>query len=272
MPIADHPNYEPGHFKRVYNHLIEPACMLAGYKPVRADESSASNMIMHDILQNIVKSEMVLCDLSTNNANVFYELGLRQAFNKKTVLITDGRDKPPFDLLGFRYQPYTSSLRIDTVNSEIERISAALISTESMQANEVNSIVKLMEIDSANIEVIKPDANQAFMLQMFNSLSAQIANINQSDKRNGIPVIHNYDWIPSDDENNINETIASFLKLERENRAQLSKFTFFYKAKEIGRFIRYTPENNELRFRLGNTVVSLPNKDTIKSLIFGRPI
>ena len=108
MPIADHPNYEPGHFKRVYDHLIAPACILAGYEPFRADDDSSSNMIMHGILLKIIKSDMVICDLSTNNANVFYELGLRQAFNKKTVLITDGREKTPFDLLGFRYQNYTS--------------------------------------------------------------------------------------------------------------------------------------------------------------------
>ncbi|EKA1852768.1 hypothetical protein OJ393_004804, partial [Salmonella enterica] len=37
MPIADHPDYDNGHFGRVYNHLIKPACEKAGFKVVRAD-------------------------------------------------------------------------------------------------------------------------------------------------------------------------------------------------------------------------------------------
>lgn len=51
MPIADHPSYENGHFNRVYEYLIKPACENAGYKAIRADDSKASHMIMFDILK-----------------------------------------------------------------------------------------------------------------------------------------------------------------------------------------------------------------------------
>ncbi len=42
-----------------------------------------TNYIVIDILKKILESEFVLCDLSAKNPNVFYELGIRQAFNKK---------------------------------------------------------------------------------------------------------------------------------------------------------------------------------------------
>lgn len=87
MPIADHPDYEAGHFNRVYEYLIKPACIKAGYHPYRADDSKASHMIMFDILKKIMDCDMAICDLSSKNANVFYELGLRQAFNKKLSLL-----------------------------------------------------------------------------------------------------------------------------------------------------------------------------------------
>lgn len=86
MPIADHDSYDKGHFDRVYEYLIKPACNKAGYTPIRADDSKASNMIMFDILKKIMECDMAICDLSSKNANVFYELGLRQAFNKKPFL------------------------------------------------------------------------------------------------------------------------------------------------------------------------------------------
>lgn len=152
MPIADHPNYDNGHFNRVYEHLIRPACFKAGYEAVRADDSKASHLIMFDILKNIVECDMAICDLSTKNANVFYELGLRQAFNKKTVLITDGIEKEPFDIAGFRYVKYSSSLRIDTVNNNIFDIASMINETETANENDINSIVSILKISPANID------------------------------------------------------------------------------------------------------------------------
>ncbi|MGC1034470.1 hypothetical protein [Pantoea agglomerans] len=275
MPIADHPNYEPGHFKRVYDHLVSPACRLAGYEPVRADDNASSNMIMHDILLKIVKSEMVICDLSTNNANVFYELGLRQAFNKKTVLITDGREKTPFDLLGFRYQPYSPTLRIDTVSAEITRISAALTATENLQANEVNSIVKLLEIDSANIEIVQPNENQAFMLQMFNSLSAQISNIRsiQSNKDKHFYGSEIDSLLLNDGDFIVNPNkikTISFLKLEKEGSPLLHKFIFRVSNKELGKFLGYDASGSSLEFinDLGE-INTLTNTSLQKAVIYG---
>ncbi|MFV9669854.1 hypothetical protein ACNY68_12785 [Pantoea sp. KXB25] len=273
MPIADHPNYEPGHFKRVYDNLIAPACRQAGYEPIRADDNSSSNMIMHDILLNIVKSEMVICDLSTNNANVFYELGLRQAFNKKTVLVTDGREKTPFDLLGFRYQLYSPSLRVDTVRVEVERISSALTSTENMQANEVNSIVKLLEIDSANIEIVQPNENQAFMLQMFNSLSAQISNLSQPLPDNSVRVLRNGKWISANEARHAGISIPvvsnpDFLSLESDKNLALEEMEFYYKDKYIGNFQGYSNGNSEINFISKDGTMNFQNNAYFKSKIF----
>lgn len=76
MPISDVDGYEKGHFGRVYEYLIKPACEAAGYKVDRADDTSKTNMIIVDILQKAVKYDMAICDISSRNANVFYELVL----------------------------------------------------------------------------------------------------------------------------------------------------------------------------------------------------
>ncbi len=177
MPIADHPDYEKGHFKRVYEYLIKPACETAGYEPIRADDSKASHMIMFDILKKIVECDMAICDLSTKNANVFYELGLRQAFNKKTILITDGKEEEPFDVTGFRYVKYSSNLRIDTVKNNIIDISKMLKETEVADENEINSIVNLLKIQPAKIDSskeIKLGEGDTFLLEKLNELSRKI--------------------------------------------------------------------------------------------------
>ncbi|HBQ5833525.1 TPA: hypothetical protein MYM00_002136 [Klebsiella pneumoniae] len=151
MPIADMAGYDSRHFDRVYNHLIKPACDTAGFKTVRADEVNNSNLIVLDILKRIVESDIAICDLSGRNPNVMYELGLRQAFNKKTVLIKDDRTISPFDVQAFRYCEYDSSLRIDNAFNNIKSLEKAITSTFEADTNDVNSIVQLLRIEPAKV-------------------------------------------------------------------------------------------------------------------------
>ncbi|HCB1451721.1 MULTISPECIES: hypothetical protein [Citrobacter freundii complex] len=151
MPIADMAGYDPRHFDRVYSHLIKPACVASGFKPVRADEVNNSNLIVLDILKRIVESDIAICDLSGRNPNVMYELGLRQAFNKKTVLIKDDRTISPFDVQAFRYCEYDSSLRIDNAFNNIKSLEKAISSTFEADSNDVNSIVQLLSIEPAKV-------------------------------------------------------------------------------------------------------------------------
>ena len=92
MPISNNENYSEGHFNRVYSHLIIPACELAGFKAVRADDIINTNYIAIDIIKRIIESDMAICDLSSQNPNVLYELGIRQAFNKP---VTPARARIP---------------------------------------------------------------------------------------------------------------------------------------------------------------------------------
>jgi hypothetical protein len=63
MPISDPPDYEPGHFRRVYDDLVAPACRKAGYHPIRADDVLETNLIHVDILKRLLEAPMAICDL-----------------------------------------------------------------------------------------------------------------------------------------------------------------------------------------------------------------
>lgn len=152
MPISDHPNYPTGHFTRVYEHLIKPACELAGFKSIRADEVASTNHIALDIIKKIIDSDLALCDLSSQNPNVLYELGVRQAFNKPVCLIKDGKTKRIFDIQGFRDVEYDESLRIDKIQDTVELLSETLTNTFKQKENEINSLVKLLGITPARID------------------------------------------------------------------------------------------------------------------------
>lgn len=151
MPISDAHGYEPGHFGRVYEHILKPAIVAAGYLPIRADDTIKTDYIVVGIIQKIVESEMVICDFSARNPNVMYELGIRHAFNKPVALIKDRRTDKVFDIQGLRYVEYDDSLRIDTVQKDISKISGAIQETAGANGKGVNSVVQLAGITAAEI-------------------------------------------------------------------------------------------------------------------------
>jgi hypothetical protein len=150
MPISDSNDYPADHFKRVYNHLIKPACERASFKPIRADDILTTNYIGLDILKNILSCEMAICDLSSRNPNVLYELGIRQAFNLPVTLLKDSRTSRIFDIQGFRDVEYDESLRIDSVEDTIKALSETIKNTYSNKT-EVNSLISLLGIEPARI-------------------------------------------------------------------------------------------------------------------------
>lgn len=149
MPISDIEGYEKGHFDRVYKHIIKPACIKAGFKPLRADDVKRTNYIVLDILKRIIESDIVLCDLSARNPNVLYELGIRQAFDKPVVLIKDDFSERIFDIQGLRDTEYDHKMRIDTVEKDVENIATAL--QETFEEKDILSLIYLLGLEPASI-------------------------------------------------------------------------------------------------------------------------
>lgn len=94
-------------FNSIYQDLIKPALEAAGFESFRADEESVSGDILTDMFQELLLADLVIADLSIDNANVFYELGVRHAMRKRGLVhIQSGRSYMPFDIFNVRTIPY----------------------------------------------------------------------------------------------------------------------------------------------------------------------
>jgi tetratricopeptide (TPR) repeat protein len=95
-------------FDAVYEQLIKPAVLEAGMDPLRADEEQVGGIIHKPMFERLVLCEYAVADLTTANANVFYELGVRHAVRPySTVLLFSETSRLPFDLgpmRGLRYR------------------------------------------------------------------------------------------------------------------------------------------------------------------------
>jgi hypothetical protein len=123
MPTSEPEGYASGHFGRVYDYILLPACRAAGFWPERADNPNNSP---EDIIRNILESDIVICDLSSNNTSVLYAFAIRQSLNLPVVLVKDGRTNLSFYSKDFNEVEYDDSLRIDTVQKATQAIGDAL--------------------------------------------------------------------------------------------------------------------------------------------------
>jgi len=84
-------------YNSYYDSIYKPALEDAGYKVSIVKDLYESRPVIDEIQKSILASDLILCEMSTRNANVFYELGLAHAIGKPAILVSQEGDIP-FDL------------------------------------------------------------------------------------------------------------------------------------------------------------------------------
>src|SRR5436190_24179738 len=75
-------------FDAVEEKLIDPALdKLEGYQGRTTGDIVRAGNIREDMFQLLLTADLVIADVSIDNANVFYELGIRHALRDKRTLL-----------------------------------------------------------------------------------------------------------------------------------------------------------------------------------------
>jgi tetratricopeptide (TPR) repeat protein len=89
-------------FNALWDKAFFPMLVELGYQPVRADQELDA-LIIHQMVERLYFSDLVLVDLSTPNGNVYYELGLRHAMQRTgCALVAADWSRPLFDVAQMR--------------------------------------------------------------------------------------------------------------------------------------------------------------------------
>ena len=117
----------------VYEDHISKVCKNIGLDCMRADLTLNTGTIVNDIWSLIYNAQIIICDCTGKNPNVFYELGIAHALGKKTICITQNSADIPFDIKHLRYIEYEYTPRgmIEFENKLEEYI--AIASVENME-------------------------------------------------------------------------------------------------------------------------------------------
>ncbi|MFT3823896.1 MAG: hypothetical protein QM731_08240 [Chitinophagaceae bacterium] len=137
MPIAPHPDYHGDHWSDVLTILTE-AISQTEFEPRLVSDDVAIGLIHERIVTNIYNNEVVVCDVSSRNPNVMFELGLRLAFDKPTIIIKDEKTNYSFDTGIIEHVNYPSSLRFAQMVKFKEELVKRINATYKRSVSEPN--------------------------------------------------------------------------------------------------------------------------------------
>jgi hypothetical protein len=111
-------------FDEVEKQLLDPALRNIGAEGRTTGEIMEAGNIRIDMFQELLVADLVVADITTNNPNAFYELGIRHALQEKRTFLIRAKKVPssepltaealkeadvPFDLKTDRYFEYDSA-------------------------------------------------------------------------------------------------------------------------------------------------------------------
>lgn len=129
MPISAIDGCTEQHWSDV-KEIITEAVELAGFKANLVSHADDVGIIQKRIIQNLYENPIVVCDVSGKNPNVMFELGLRLAFDKPTIIIKDDKTSYSFDTSPIEHLEYPRDLRFTKIvefkKALMEKVQATL--------------------------------------------------------------------------------------------------------------------------------------------------
>jgi hypothetical protein len=114
------------HFRHVLDVLFAPAVAEIGYA-LWPPSAKGSDLIHDQIVKQLETADLVLCDMSALNANVFFELGIRTALDKPVSLVKDDvTTSIPFDAAVLNYYTYSAALNAWSLKDDVSKLATHL--------------------------------------------------------------------------------------------------------------------------------------------------
>lgn len=199
MPIANTEGYPSGHWNDVYS-IVCKAATLANFKPNLVSFDGDIGVIQKRIIQNIYSNPIVICDISSRNANVMFELGMRLAFDKPTIIIKDNKTPYSFDISPIEHLEYPADLRYQSINDFQDKLRNKIIETIKKSENDPDfttflkhfGTFKVTQLDEKEISSTEFLASEIKELKSFilNNIKKNSRFNHLLPSRNGIQIQH----------------------------------------------------------------------------------
>lgn len=172
-------------FDKRYVDIFDPAIKNASLEPYRVDKDLSVRIPIEDIEKGILECVICFAEITTNNPNVWYELGYAFACNKDVVMICsdERQDKFPFDIQHRHVINYKTSSTSDynslgdTITRKIKALqqktktvkslnTVPVVETEGLKSHEIALLILAMENslsdeDSTSVYTLKNEMSKS---------------------------------------------------------------------------------------------------------------
>ena len=130
--------FDSGKFDKRFKETFAPAITTAGFEPYRVDEDPRAEVLIASIEDGIRSAAVCLADITTDNPNVWFELGYAFAANRPVVMVCSNErtGKYPFDIQHRKVIPYKTEAESDfkaLSDAIVERLRAVAERGETLQ-------------------------------------------------------------------------------------------------------------------------------------------
>lgn len=185
MPISEIDGCSENHWKDIYS-IISQATEKAGFNSNLVSNSDDVGVIQKRIIQNLYDNPIVVCDVSCKNPNVMFELGIRLAFDKPTIIIKDDKTKYSFDTSPIEHLEYPRDLRFSKIVEFKERLAEKIIQTHKKATEDENFSTFLKHFGSFKIAKIETEeiSKEDYILEEIKGLREMVSRNNRYQTRN----------------------------------------------------------------------------------------
>lgn len=137
MPISEMEECSELHWREVKS-IIMDSIHSSGFEPELVSDADEVRIIQKTIIQNLYENPIVVCDVSGKNPNVMFELGIRLAFDKPTIIVKDDKTNFTFDTSIIEHIIYPRDLRYSNIIDFKEKLTNKIKSTYEIACRDKN--------------------------------------------------------------------------------------------------------------------------------------
>ena len=185
MPISSIEGCGPDHWLEILS-ILKDVAQEAGFEPNLVSDADDIGIIQKRIIQNVYNNEIIICDVSCKNPNVMFELGMRLAFDKATVIVKDDKTDYSFDTGVIEHLGYPRDLRFHKILEFKENLKKKLNSTYEASKSDPKYSTFLKNFGEYKIAHLqeKEVSSDSFILSSLDDIRQELRRLSNNQVRN----------------------------------------------------------------------------------------
>lgn len=181
MPISEIDNCSAEHWSEVLS-ILQDVIIAADFDPNLVSDADDIGIIQKRIVQNVYSNEVVVCDVSGKNPNVMFELGMRLAFDKPTIIIKDDHTDYSFDTSVIEHLEYPRDLRFSKIITFKEKLKNKITATYQKSKADPTYSTFLKSFGEYKIAHLqnKEVSSEAYILESLEEMKAELRRLRRS--------------------------------------------------------------------------------------------